>query len=89
MSDHGVIAHANSDAQDRVIAMTTWKEYLAGPSILVVALGLEAELVTLALPPTTDCLGLYDAAICQKPNQEAVIPLHIDSTSGTAFALRF
>ena len=69
--------------------MTTWKEYLAGPCILAVALGLEAELVTLALPPTTDCLGLYDAGICQKPNREAVIPLHTDSTSGTAFVLRF
>jgi hypothetical protein len=69
--------------------MTTWKENLAGPCILAITLGLEAELVTLALPPTTDCLGLYDAAFCQQPNREAVIPLHIDSTSGTALVVRF
>jgi hypothetical protein len=69
--------------------MTTWKEYLAGPCILAITLGLEAELITLALPPTADSLGLFDPAICQQPNREAVIPLHIDSTSGTAFVPRF
>jgi hypothetical protein len=89
MSYHGVIVHANSDARDRGTAMTHWNGYLAGPCILAITLGLEAELVTLALPPLTDCLGVRDAAICQQPNREAVISLHIDSTSETAFVLRF
>lgn len=68
--------------------MTDWREYSAGACILALSLGLDAELATMVVPPVSDCLGLTAAAICRQPNREAVIPPHIDSTSGTSFMVR-
>ncbi len=86
--DVGIWGGANCEAENGGRNVSPWKDYLAGMCILSLCLGFDAELANFTVLNVPGCPDVKTVTICQQPDREAVIPLHIDSTSGTPFMAR-